>query len=269
MASLRRTSVLVVLGLALSARVALAALAFDAAMTTCHASGITTNTASCSFAAGKPVAGALVVVFVSSFQAANTATINSVSDNQTNAYASITSATCSNSGIADCYVGGSYATNVTSSGTFTLTVSTTNCVSATTCELTIGAMSFTGAATATPLDTSQVGFGTNNTTRNTTALVTTNANDVLVAAWTDSVTDVIVAGTGYTAPATFQYQANADQNLVGEYQILAATGSNTPSMTGGGASDWAGVAFALKASGGAAPTVHTLTTLGVGKALRE
>lgn len=142
--------------------------------------------------------------------------------------------------------------------------------SATTTSRGISGVSFTGIATSTPVDATASATPATGTAWNGGGVVTTNANDVVVgAAMGDAGAGTTsTPGAGWTeVPTTagdFNSGASGDSwTLV--YQIVAATGTYTPSGT------WlasqttnGGVGVAYKAAAGGAVTVKNLAALGVG-----
>lgn len=238
-----------------------AAIAFDASPSSCRTGAA--NSQACSFAAAKPTAGAVVGVWISYFRSGAAANeITTPTDNQTGNTYTLLKAICGNNAAANGCVALYYALNVNVSGTYTVTETPSSCASV--CAISVGLMSFTGVATSSATDSAGASDFGLSTVRDGGLFTTTNAADVVVAAATDSAVETIVAGTGYTTPASFNFTDNVDQNLLGEYQIVAATNNYNPAWTGGGNLQWGGVDGAFKAAAAAAAPTRTL--LGVGKA---
>lgn len=191
-----------------------------------------------------------------------------VSDDQTNSYAAMSSA--NDQGGNTMFL--TYAIAVKSNVSTTITVAVSGGVSHT---LTFGIHEYGGIATSSAVDQGPTqGTNANGATCTGPTLVTTNANDLIFmigssgGGWTAGTASASApwalqeggssAGTGFGNPGVNRCDA-VDQ-------IVAATGSYTPAFTTTGSASFGSWAVALKAAGGAAsaPLFLVPSTLSVG-----
>ena len=92
-----------------------------------------------------------------------------------------------------------------------------------------------------------------------TTAATTNANDLVWAAWAIKAKETsLAAGTGYTTPTTAFYASGTTASIEFEYQIVSATGAQHPTATAGKSAAYGGVTVVYKAAA-AGPVNNTLT----------
>lgn len=116
---------------------------------------------------------------------------------------------------------------------------------------------YSGVATSSALD--GTGAAQEQATLTTSGTWTTSSNGDLVCGGTFATNTTIVVGSGFT----LGNDDHANGNLT-EYLVQSTASAATAITTNGGA-DGIAAGFALKASGGAAGTYHSLLMQGVGK----
>jgi hypothetical protein len=204
---------------------------------------------------GNTTTGNLIVVGVIVNQ--TTDTISGIADSQGNTYTKIRGRRVATTGAYFCTLW--YAKNITGGTTPTVTVTSTSA------QFNVQAFEISGADTATPLDAqSDAGGTTTAITGGTTAATTTAAEMVIMAGFSDFGNNGYTVGAGYTG---LQIMANAAQDMAMQYKIVAATGTQSGTMTLANASDNAGIIATFKqgTSGQTiAPTgFSTIASLGV------
>lgn len=117
---------------------------------------------------------------------------------------------------------------------------------------------YSGTDTSTPLDVAATGYTAAGTSVTTANLVTTVANEVIVAF------EASGSATTPTAGASFTLRNGANTRYQLEDRIVASTSTYTASMTGTVNTTMVMSAATFKQAGGAAAVVPTLTLLGVG-----
>jgi hypothetical protein len=154
-----------------------------------------------------------------------------------------------------------YAENVVGGTHDAISVNTTgNGASASTMSLVM--FEYSGLATASSKDVCSATGGTGSTSPlSTTAITTTNANDLIIGGFGEGADTTWTAGSGFVVE-------NSTVRVAFETKTVAATGSYQPQISvGTTATSWTAIAGSFKAAGGGGgPTVHQLTTMGVGMA---
>lgn len=217
-----------------------------------------------------PAAGSLVVVEIFGWHG-SAFDLTSVTDNQGNTYTLLKTVTASKS------VGGAsttrgciaYATNVASSGTFTITINGLGSGS----YLTWGAQEWTGITTSSAADQSAQAASDSSSPVAVTTGTTTQADELVVAviaaAGRTTNAGIDDPPSGYTS--LFAQQDYANHNA-GEacYKIISATGAQTASWAVSaldGSFECDANIITFKAAGGGAPAfANPFGLLGVGRA---
>lgn len=103
------------------------------------------------------------------------------------------------------------------------------------------------------------------TTSTVSGLTTTNANDLILAAFSDFHSGAVTftAASGYTAGTLVDIGSPGSFHLWWEWEIVSSTGAQTTSGTSISSGQISGILLALKATA-AAVVAHNLTLLGVG-----
>jgi hypothetical protein len=155
-----------------------------------------------------------------------------------------------------------YAENVVGGTKDAISVNTTgNGASASTMSLVM--FEYSGLATTSSKDVCSGTGGTGSTSPlSTTAITTTNANDLIIGGFGEGADTTWTAGSGFVIE-------NSTVRIAFETKTVTATGSYQPQISvGTTATSWTAIAGSFKASGGGGgPTVHQLTTMGVGMAM--
>lgn len=151
-----------------------------------------------------------------------------------------------------------YRMNVPASATYVITCTG---VVANPSFTTTYALEASGLASLSPVDTSASNPNTGSGPYNGGSLVTTNANDLLIAVLATTYAGAnlgVLAGTGFTIPTNGVNNNGGASGTAGgiEYKVVSASGTyNTPFTLNNASPSGAGVAVAFKAAAGATPAI--------------